>query len=292
MSVWANLITVYLVWGSTYLAIHFAIESIPPLLMAAIRFLVAGSVFYLWEKLTSKQKSTAQHWRSGFITGGLLLLGGNGLVVIAQQYVPSGTTALLVSMVPLWMVLLETIRPNGVPLKLNVALGTAGGFMGMMLLLGPHAWRGAFDVQPIGVILLVIASMSWAIGSLYSRQAALPSSHRLSAAVQMLSGGVLLLAASLIKGEMTHFNFAQITTRSIWSLIYLIVFGALVGFTAYTWLLKSAPVALVSTYAYINPVVALVLGVIFGGEKISAQMVMASAIIIFSVMLVSVPRKH
>ncbi len=278
---------IYLIWGSTYLAIHFAIETIPPYLMGGARFLIAGGVLYGALRWRGVKAPSRTHWRSALIVGGLLLWGGNGGVMLAEQYVPSSLAALIIAMVPLWMVLLnwrwgEHTRPN-----IGTMLGVGLGLAGIVLIAAPGQAAAEGAVNPIGLMILVGASLSWSIGSLYSRKAVLPSNALVSTAMEMLAGGALMLIAGLLLGEGAQIRFDRISLLSVSALGYLVAFGSLIGFTAYVWLLKVSTPARVSTYAFVNPVVAVFLGWIFAGEALSLRALTAAAIIIAAVMLIT-----
>ncbi|HEY3570111.1 MAG TPA: EamA family transporter [Thermoanaerobaculia bacterium] len=275
---------VYLIWGSTYLAIRFAIETIPPFLMAAARYLAAGGMLYVWSRLRGAPRPRLIHWRSAVLLGGLLLLLGNGGVVWAEQRVSSGLAALLVSTEPLWIVLFVWMRDHGRPGG-RVLAGLLLGFTGLVLLVRPGSSTGGIDL--LGVAAVMVASVSWAWGSLHGQRAKLPPSPLLGTAMQMVSGGGLLLLASAITGEPARFHLAAVSARSALSLAYLIVFGALIAFTAYVWLLKAAPPVLVSTYAYVNPLVAVFLGWAVAGEPITRATLIAAAVILIGVALIS-----
>jgi drug/metabolite transporter (DMT)-like permease len=276
---------VYLIWGSTYLAIRFAIETIPPFLMAGARYLTAGALLYGWSRLRGAPRPSLVHWRSAGIIGALLLLLGNGGVVWSEQRVSSGLVALLVSTEPLWIVLLVWFRDRGQRPGGRVIAGLLLGCAGLVLLVRPGSSSGGLD--PLGVVAVLIASLSWAWGSVYSQRAKLPSSPLLSTAMQMLAGGALLLLAATLTGEPAHFALAQVSTRSLLSLAYLVVFGAIIAFTAYVWLLRAAPPVLVSTYAYVNPVVAVLLGWALAGEPLARGTLIAAAVILTGVALIS-----
>jgi drug/metabolite transporter (DMT)-like permease len=278
---------VYLIWGSTYLAIRFAIETIPPYLMGGVRFLIAGGALYAVLRWRGVKAPSRRHWRAALIVGGLLLFGGNGGVMIAEQYVPSSLAALIVAMVPLWMVLLnwrwgDRARPNA-----GTALGVGLGLVGIVLIAAPGQSVAEGAVNPIGLVILIGASLSWSIGSLYARRATLPSNALLSTAMEMLAGGALMMIAGLLLGQGAQIRFDQISVLSLSALGYLVVFGSLIGFTAYVWLLKVSTPARVSTYAFVNPVVAVFLGWAFAGEALSLRVLLAAAIIIAAVMLIT-----
>jgi drug/metabolite transporter (DMT)-like permease len=278
---------IYLIWGSTYLAIRFAIETIPPYLMGGVRFLIAGGVLYAVLRWRGVRAPSRWQWRSALIVGGLLLFGGNGGVIMAEQYVPSSLAALIVALVPLWMVLLnwrwgDRARPNA-----GTALGVGLGLVGIILIAAPGQAAGEGAVHPIGLLILVGASLSWSIGSLYSRKALLPANALLSTAMEMLAGGALMMIAGLALGQDRQIRFDQISLLSLSALGYLVIFGSLIGFTAYVWLLKVSTPARVSTYAFVNPVVAVFLGWIFAGEALSLRVLAAAAVIIVAVMLIT-----
>lgn len=283
-------LAIYLIWGSTYLAIRFAVETIPPFLMAGARFLVAGSIMYAFVRARNPERPTLLHWRSTVIVGGLLLLGGNGAVVWAEQHLSSSMAVLLVTTVSLWMVLLNWARRNGVrPGTLEVA-GILLAISGVAVLVGGSSFSGADGVHLGGVVALLFGALSWAVGSIYSRHAPLPKSPFLATAMEMLTGGALLTVAGLIFGEGSRVDFAQFSTASVVSLVYLIVFGSFIGFTAYIWLLGVTTPAKVSTYAFVNPVIAVALGCTLGGEPFSMRMLVASVVIVSGVVLITLHR--
>lgn len=285
--VWAAFAAVYSIWGSTYLAIRFAIATVPPLLMAGFRFATAGAILYTVMRLRGVPHPKRIHWRSGLIIGGLMLLGGNGGVTWAEQHVYSSVAALMIAMVPLWMVLLEWIRPNGRRPGPWTISGLVLGFVGMVLLVGLGNLAGG-SVDPVGAGVLVLAALLWSIGSLISREAPLPADGLMGTAVEMLMGGGLLILMGTATGEWSGFNPAAISLRSAGAFVYLILFGSLVGFSAYVWLLKAVSPAQASTYAYVNPVVAVFLGWLLGGETLTWRTLIAAAIIIGSVVLITV----
>src|SRR5712692_8641612 len=278
---------VYVVWGSTYLAIHVGIESFPPLLLAGSRHLLTGFILYPVLRWKTGVRPTAAHWRMSFITGFLLLFIGNGGVCLAEQTVPSGVTALLVATVSLWMVLVDWLRPGGTRPVPRVTAGLVLGFAGLALLVGPKNLGGSGRVDPLGVGILVLASLAWASGSLYSKHAGgLSGSPLLGAAMQSLSGGLALWVAGIVSGETRALHLAAISLRSWLALGYLIAFGSMVGFTAYIYILKKSTATRVATYAFVNPVVALFLGWLFIGESINLRTIIAAAVILTAVLLV------
>jgi drug/metabolite transporter (DMT)-like permease len=286
--IWLALIVVYLAWGSTYLAIRFAVESIPPFLMAGTRFLVAGALVYIWRRLAGDPVPTRLQWRSGAIIGLLLLLGGNGIVSWAEQYLPSGTAALLVATIPLWMVFVDAFWPGGKLPNWQTILGVTLGLAGIVILVGPAELTGSHGrVELLGVIALLLAAFSWAVGSVYSRKANLPKSPLMGTGVEMLAGSAGLFLVGTLSGEWNRLDLTAITPRSLAGLGYLIVVGSLLGFAAYTWLLRAAPTSLVSTYAYVNPVIAVILGSLLAQEVLTPRLLVAVPIILSSILLVN-----
>jgi drug/metabolite transporter (DMT)-like permease len=286
--VWIALLAVYLVWGSTYLAIHFAVETMPPFLMAGVRFLVSGAVLLIWRRAMGDAMPTRRQWRSTVIVGILLLLGGNGLVSFAELRIASGIAALIIGTVPLWLVLIEAVRPGGVRPTPLAILGLLIGFGGIYLLVGPEDLSSTilrFDAFGIGTVML--AAFLWSLGSIYSRGADLPSSSLMGTGAEMLTGGLALLVFSASVGEWSGFDISAVSTSSWIGLAYLITFGSMVGFVSYIWLLQNAPVSLVATYAYVNPLVAVFLGAWLANETLNARILVAAAIIIGSVVLIN-----
>jgi len=278
----------YLIWGSTYLGIRFAIETIPPFLMAGTRFLIAGLIMYAIAWSQGIGKSNWANWRTSLIIGACLLLGGNGGVTISEKYIDSGLAAVIVAIVPIYIVVLgwatgTAPRPTAV-----VWLGLLGGFVGVGILLGPALRFSSNDLHrpAIGMSILLVSSFLWSAGSLYSRTAKHAASPFLTAAQQMICGGLLLLLAGIVTGETRQFHPAFMSTLSIASFAYLVVIGAVVGYTAYIWLLRHCVPAKVATYAYVNPVVAVLLGAAFAGEILSMRILIAAGLIIGSVAMV------
>ena len=288
-SIWSALIAVYLIWGSTYLAIRYAVETTPPFLMAGVRFIISGAILYATSRLRGDPSPSPVEWRSAAIVGFFLLVGGNGGVVWAEQFVPSGLTALLVATVPLWIVVMDTMLSGGQRPLLRELTGVLTGFGGVILLFG-SAVTEASHTNVLGVATVVIASFSWAAGSLYGRSAKLPRSALLGTGMEMLSGGVVLLVLACILGEFNGFHSSSVSLRSAVALTYLTVIGS-AALVAYLWLLRVAPTPLVSTYAYVNPVVAVLLGYFFAQEPITRRILSAAGIIIGSVILVSLPAR-
>lgn len=289
---WTALIALYIVWGSTYLAIRFAVETMPAFLHAAIRFLISGAILFIWRRAAGDAVPTKANWKSTAIVGTLLLLGGNGLVALAEKNIPSGIAALVISTSPFWLVLFESLRAGGTKPNWQSIFGLIIGFSGVFLLIGPADITGSSQhFNTSSVIMLLIAPFLWSFGSIYARGADMPKSTLMSTGMQMLAGSVSLFIVSVITGELHGFSFAAVSTRSWLGLIYLITFGSLVGFVAFGWLLHNAPVSLTSTYAYVNPVVAVFLGWLLANEELNSRVVLASAIIIGSVIFINWARQ-
>lgn len=290
--VWIALLALYIVWGSTYLAIRFSVETIPPFLHAALRFLISGAILYIWRRAAGDSLPTKSNWKATAIVGTLLLLGGNGLVALAEKNVPSGIAALVISTSPFWLVLFESLRAGGTKPNWQSLVGLVIGFGGVFLLIGPAEITGSEQqFNTFSVTLLLIAPFLWSLGSIYARGADMPKSTLMSTGMQMLMGSVALFIVSIVTGELNGFNFGEVSLRSWWGLAYLITFGSLVGFVSYGWLLHNAPVSLTSTYAYVNPVVAVILGWLLADESLDARILLASAIIIGSVILINSARQ-
>jgi drug/metabolite transporter (DMT)-like permease len=277
---------VYVVWGSTYLAIRIGIESFPPLILAGLRHITVGLVLYPALRAKTGIKPTAANWRAAIVAGALLLFVGNGGVSWAEQTVPSGVTALLVATVSLWLVIVDWLRPGGVKPAPRVAMGLLMGFAGLALLVGPAHLGGSERVDPWGAAVLVIASLAWACGSLYSKHGGMPSSPMLGVAMQSFAGGVILLIAGLFAGEFRVLHLSAVSLRSWLALGYLVVFGSGIGFSAYIYILHKSTAARVATYAFVNPVVALFLGWLMAGETITMRTILAAAVILTAVTLV------
>jgi drug/metabolite transporter (DMT)-like permease len=289
LAVATNLGIVYVVWGSTYLAIRLVIDTLPPFLAAGTRFLVAGALMlgFLWARARLSSSPERQieriewrHWRSAAIIGALLLFGGNGLVSQAERSVDSGIAAVLIAAVPIWMNLFEAIVTRRRP-GLLVIGGVVAGFAGIGILLAPV--QGLPAIDPIGIGMLVVAAICWASGSVYARHAPMPRSGMLGTGLEMVAGGAVLMIAGALVGEPNRLDIGGVSLSSVLGLAYLIVFGSLVAFSAYTWLLQRAPVSTVATYAYVNPIVAVALGTIFLHEAITPRTILASVVIIGAV---------
>jgi drug/metabolite transporter (DMT)-like permease len=283
---WVALIAVYIAWGSTYLAIKYVVETMPPLLTASVRFLVAGAVMYAIGIRSGDRsdRPTAAHWRASAIIGTALLLGGNGLVNLAEQRpLGSGTTALLIATVPLWLALFDRIW-FGARLSRPVVAGLVLGFGGAALLVRPPTSAHAIDLT--GALLAIAASAIWAAGSLYARAAPLPKRPSVSTGMEMICGGVALGLAGIARGELAQIHFARFSASSLFGLAYLIVGGSWIGFTAYVWLIRNVRTTIAGTYAFVNPLVAVLLGYVFRDEKLTVITAIAGAIIVAAVALI------
>ena len=285
--IWIALLALYIVWGSTYLAIRFAVESIPPFFHAGIRFLVSGLILLVWQRAAGLSLPTRKQWISLAVIGNLLLLGGNGLVAWAEQTIPSGIAALMIGSIPMFLVITEAFRPGGVKPNRWTFLGLLIGFIGIFILIGPAELTGGSRLNPMGIGALLLACVFWSLGSVYSKHADLPKSSLMSTGGQMLMGSIGLFVVSLISGELTHWDPSGVTTKSLMGLVYLIFIGSLVGFVSYGWLLQNAPISLVATYAYVNPIVAVLLGNWLADEPLEPRIWLAAAIIVGSVMFIN-----
>ncbi len=255
--------------------------------MAGLRFMIAGGLLYVWTWTRGTSHPTRRNWFSATIVGGSLLLLGNGGVVWAEQTIPSGLTAVLITTVPLWMVMLEWFRNEHVRPTIRTVLGLIVGFSGVIFLVGPEQLAGDVGIDRLAAIIVILAALSWAAGSLYSRKAPLPSSPLQSTAMEMVTGGILMFAAGILGQELVGFDVQKVSLTSFLAFLYLIVFGSLIGFTAYIWLLTKTTSARVSTYAYVNPVVAVLLGWALAGEQLNLRTVIASIVIISAVVLIT-----
>ena len=285
VSLVAAFAAVYLIWGSTYLAIRWGVAEIPPFLLAGGRFLGAGTVFVALAVHRGTARPTARDWLTTALIGLLMAAGGNGLVSWALQRVPSGIGALLVSMVPFWVVLIDWLRPHGGRPPGQVILGLALGFTGVTLLVNPTDLAGARTPDPVGAGTIVVASLLWATGSVYSRYAPQPASHWLSAGMQMLGGGAVLLALSAASGELAGLDWSTVSPAAFGAWFYVAAFGS-VAYGCYLWLLKASTPAKAATYAYVNPVIALFLGYLLADETLSLWSMGCSGVVVAGVLLV------
>lgn len=282
---------VYLAWGSTYAAIRIAIDTMPPLLMAGARFLLAGTLLYGVMRLRGEPAPRRVHWANTALIGMLLLMFGNGGVTLAERTVPTAIVALLVAMVPMWMVLLDWLRPGGTRPTARTLVGLVVGFGGIVLLVGPGSLAGGGRVDPLGALMVAGACVAWAFGSIWSRGAALPGNALVATGMEMGWGGVWLLLAGTVRGELGVLDPSAFTRASVLAFFYLVVVGSLVGFSAYVWLLGVSTPARVSTYAYVNPVVAVLLGWALLDEPLSPRVFAAAGVIVAAVMVITAGRR-
>ena len=283
--VWTALSIVYVVWGTTYLAIRVVVDTIPPLLSASFRFLVAGTAYYLWLRFrhgADAVRVTRKQLVSCAIVGTALLLGGNGLVTLAEQTVSSSLAALMIASVPLWVVVMRKL--TGDRIATSTLIGVAIGFAGVAWLVLPGGRPE--ESTTVGIVLLIFAPMFWAMGSFLSGRIDLPPDPFVSTAFQMLFGGLATMVVGGLRGEFGDFHFEEFSTSSLLALGYLVVFGSWVAFTAYVWALQNVPVSKVATYAYVNPVIAITLGWLVLDEQLTPTMLGAAAIIIASVAVI------
>jgi drug/metabolite transporter (DMT)-like permease len=282
-------LAVYLCWGMTYLAMRIAVEDIPPHLMSGARFLVAGLILYLWTRRRGDPRPTKIQWRAAAMVGAFLLLGGNATVAWAEQQVPSGLAAVLIAVAPIWMVAFEWARGGPRPGR-RVIAGLVLGLAGVALLVSPKG-DSATQVNLVGAVMLVLASASWAWGSVVSKSAPLPKSPFLATSMEMVAGGVLLLLTALAAGQFAHFRPTQVSADAVLAWAFLVVFGSLVGFTAYIWLLGVTSIAKAGTYAYVNPIVAVFLGWAILNEPVTGRTLIAALVILVGVALVNIEWK-
>ncbi|HEX9761323.1 MAG TPA: EamA family transporter [Candidatus Acidoferrales bacterium] len=281
----AAFLAVYVFWGATFLFIKFGIETIPPWIMAGTRHILAGLIVYLWVRAHGAGRPDWRQWAAAGVTGALLLAGGNGAVSWATLRVPSGLAALVLGLTPIWMALLDWYRPNGVKPTRRIVLVLVMGLAGVILLVGPARFAGSDRIDPLGAAVLLLATLCWATGSIYSRHMPLPASLMQTIGMQSIAGGLACWLIGLAAGEWARLEVAAISPKSAVSFGYLVVFGSIVGFSCYIWLLRVTKAAYVSTYAYVNPMVAVFLGWAFGGEEITLRTLLAAALILGAVVL-------
>jgi drug/metabolite transporter (DMT)-like permease len=277
---------VSIIWGSTYLAIRYAIDTIPPLMMAGSRNLLAGIPLLLWVLLKERSRPSAAEWVRNGIIGAFLFVGGHGSLAWAELHVASGLAALILTTMPLWMALLDAVRPGGAPLTRRIVIGLVIGFLGVALLIGPGEFLGGQPVHTLGALVLLGAALSWSLGTVYGRSTRGRSSPLQETMMRLLTGGGFLLLGSIIFGEVGRFDPAAVSTRSLLSLGYLVVFGSIVTFYSFTWLLSHMNPARLGTYAYVNPVVALLIGWGIGSEPMNLRILATALLVLWSVALV------
>ncbi|WP_080239879.1 EamA family transporter [Spirosoma rigui] len=292
LTLWSALVSVYILWGSTYLFIHFMTERMPPLYMASMRYIVAGTLLYGYARFTGTKRATAIEWRSAGIVGILLLTVANGCLTLALQYIPTGVAALLGGLLPVFLLTLNWVtfarkRPT------NLALaGLVVGLIGIYFLIKPDKLQGTGGIHAnlIGASLVTFGNFAWAVGTLLAPRVSLPSGN-LSSGIQMIVGGVVLLLISLCVEPVTPWSILDAPTKAIGSMIYLVIFGSIIGFSSYAWLARNATPQLLSTYAFVNPVVAMLLGVTFAGEVFSSQSLIGAVVALVGVILITLGRK-
>ena len=276
--------TVYIVWGTTYLAIRFGIETIPVFLMAGVRSIVGGALFYQWASTRTDETPNPEHWKSAFIIGGLMVACGIGGVTWTEQFVPSGLTALMIAIDPFWIILMDWLRPGGAPPGAAVVFGLVIGFIGLGLMISPGEIGGVSEIDPRGAGAIWFATLCWSTGALYSRHAPQPRFQPLAVGMQMMCGGLILLSVSLAIGELSQFNMATLSLRSVMAVVYLIGPGS-IAYAMYLFLLKASTPAKAATYTYVNPIIALIVGAWLGGEVMSNWTLACSAVIILGVVV-------
>jgi len=283
---------IYLVWGSTYLAIRYAVETFPPLLMMGIRHLIAGTVLYGWSRWRGVPSPTWREWVHPALIGTVLFVGGHGSLAWAEQRVPSGIAALLVATLPMWVVVLARLKGTERRLSGRAWAGLVLGLTGVGVLFGPDVWRHSQDLNLLSSGAVLFGTFIWAAGTIYMRSVKMPDSAVISSGMQMFAGGISLVVAATLTGETSRFHLAAVTGRSWLALAYLIVFGSIIAFTAYSWLHTVAPPSRVSTYAYVNPAVAVLVGWALASEPIGIFTVLAMVIILIGVALVNAGHKE
>lgn len=277
---------IYIIWGSTYLAIRYAVETIPPLMMIGVRSLTAGLILYLFSRFKSKEKIKRENIFPLFALGAMFFLIGHGLLAWAQQYVPSGMAAVLVTPEPLWILGIEWFFLKDTRIKLRGILGLFLGFVGVVYLIASTTGSTTSRNDFLGSALIVVCTLSWGIGAVYSRVANVPKSPALLSGLELIFGGILVLIASIIIGEPSQFHLSQVSLKSFFGLLYLITFGSAIAFSAYVWLLGHTSVTRISTHTYVNPIIAVFLGWLFANEQITTGLLVATIVIIISVYLV------
>jgi drug/metabolite transporter (DMT)-like permease len=278
--------TIYILWGSSYLAIRFAVETIPPFLMGGARFVVAGAIVYVIAYLRESARLSRKDWLHAFVVGTLLFAGGNGALVWGEQTVPSGIAALLVASVPIWMVVMDWARPHGRPQNAWTVGGLLLGLSGVAILLGPDAFTGR-GIDPLGAAVILGGAVSWAAGTIYAKRVAKPPSALAGTSTQMLCGGVVLLVAAALTGEPARFSPSAVTGKSLLGVFYLVVFASVIAFTAYSWLVRVTTPARLGTYAYVNPLIAVYVGWAVANEPVTLRTIAAAAIIVVAVAIVT-----
>jgi len=278
---------IYFVWGSTFLAIRVGVREVPPLILAAIRFSIAGLALYAWISARGEKQPTAREWRSASLLGLIIFVFDYGLLFWSEQRVPSGVAAVMLATIPVFMALSEIIFLRTQRLTLRLVVALLIGIFGVAVLMAHSLNLGGAPVDKLGALALIFASISWSIASIFSRKLPLPPSKLMSSAAQMLTGGILLTILAAALGEFHNFHPA-VVSRAVWlSLLYLIVAGSIIGFTAYVWLLHHESPTKVGTYAYVNPIVAVLVGYFLGGEELTTRTILGSLCILVSVIVIT-----
>jgi drug/metabolite transporter (DMT)-like permease len=281
LKVLSAFLVIYVLWGSNFLAIRYAIETVPPFLLMGVRSMLAGLCLYLWARLRSADAPTLAHWRAAAVVGVLLFLGCHGLLAWAQGRVASGVAALGMATLPLWMTLLDWLWAGARRPGLPVWLGLALGLLGLAVLIGPGSWSGAVDAT--GLLVIQASGFSWALGSIKARRSHLPGSVVLSTGMQLMAGGAALLVVALVSGEVAGFDPRAVSLRSVLGFAYMVGAASIIAFTAYVWLLRVSTPSRVASYAFVNPLVAVLLGAAVGGEALTARTALAAVLILAAV---------
>lgn len=278
---------IYFVWGSTFFAIRVGVSEVPPLLLAAIRFLLAGSILYAWVIVRGGRSPNLREWRSAFLLGLMIFVCDYGLLFWAEKRVPSGVAAVMLATIPVFMSLSEIALLRTQKMTVRLALAFLVGIGGVGVLMSHSMSLGGVPVDRLGAVALIAASVSWSVSSVLTRKMPLPKSKVMSSGAQMLAGGVLLTLAALALGEQRNFHAASVRPQAWFALGYLIVAGSIIGFTAYTWLLHHESPTKVGTYAYVNPVVAVVIGYFLGGEPLGLRTILGTMLVLVSVIVIT-----
>lgn len=284
-TVWTVLGALYFVWGTTYLGIEKVNETMPTLLGAATRFLFAGTTLFLWARVRSGEPTAASQWRAAGIVGVFLLLGGNALVAVSENMgTPTGIVSLIIALIPLWLALFDRVIFRSAPLGWRVVVGLLGGFVGATILIQTNVASGHAPLD--GMLVAVAATLCWTAGSLYARSAPLPRAPLLGSGMQQMIGGAVILAVAIAIGELSGFDAGEVSSASWAGLVWLIIAGSFVGFSCYLWLLRNVRTSLVSTYAYVNPIVAVTLGALVLHEPLTWRLFLSGGIVLASVALI------
>jgi drug/metabolite transporter (DMT)-like permease len=282
---------IYFVWGSTYLAIRIGVREMPPFLMAGLRFTAAGLAMYVWMRFSGTPSPSWKEWKGVTLLGTLMFLIDYACLFWAEQRIPSGIAAVILAMIPVCITLLEiSLRTQAVSARL--VIGLVVGLVGVGVLANPWASLGEAQLDHRGVVALLVACCGWSVGTIVTKRLVLPASKPMSAATQMLTGGVQLLILAALSGEITHFHGSAVSGKAWFSLIYLIIAGSIVAFTAYVWLLHYESPTRVGTYAYVNPIVAVILGGLLGGETIGARTILATILVLISVAAITTAKRE